>query len=117
MEPRFKQLKVWQKAKDLAVHMYRITDKGKISKEFSLRDQMRRAAVSVASNIAEGDERETDKESIRFFYIARASSAELMTQSIIAHEAGYFDVETVRFIESEAASISKMLYRLIKARS
>ena len=63
----FKELKVWQKAKDLAVDIYKLTMQGEISKDFGLRDQIRRSAVSVASNIAEGDERDTDKESVRFF--------------------------------------------------
>lgn len=116
MEPNFKKLIVWQKAKNLAVHIYKITDEGKIAKDYHLRDQLRRAAVSIASNIAEGDERETDKESIRFFYMARASSAEVITQTIIASEIGYFRNEQQNYIELEAKSVSKMLYNLIKAR-
>ena len=80
----FEELKVWQKAKDLAVLIYKITSDGKLSKDFGLRDQIRRSAVSIASNIAEGDERETDKESVRFFYIAKGSLAELRTQLMIA---------------------------------
>jgi four helix bundle protein len=76
----FKDLVVWQKAKDLAVIIYRISNKTLLSKDFSLRDQIRRSAVSIASNIAEGDERDTDKESVRFFFIAKGSLAELRTQ-------------------------------------
>jgi four helix bundle protein len=53
---KFMSLKVWQRSKDLAVYIYRITAKGKFSKDFGLRDQIRRAAVSIPSNIAEGDE-------------------------------------------------------------
>ena len=116
-EPNFKKLKVWQKAKDLAVFIYWLSDKGKISKDYSLRDQLRRAAVSMPSNIAEGDERETDKEAVRFFYIARGSSAELITQTIIAFEIGYINKEELNYIETEALGISRMLYRLIAARS
>ena len=51
----FEQLQVWQKAKDIAVLIYKVTADGKIAKDFSLRDQMRRSAISIASNIAEGD--------------------------------------------------------------
>ena len=57
----FRDLKVWQKARDLAVYIYRLTDQGIFSKDFGLKDQIRRAAVSVPSNIAEGDELETSR--------------------------------------------------------
>lgn len=63
----FKQLVVWKRAKNLAVLVYKVTGQGEIARDFGLRDQMRRAAVSVCSNIAEGDERNTDKDSVRFF--------------------------------------------------
>jgi four helix bundle protein len=89
----FKELKVWQKSKDLAVKIYKITDDGKLSKDFGLKDQMQRSAVSVPSNIAEGDELNTDKQSIRHFYIAKGSLAELRTQIIIANEIGFLEVD------------------------
>lgn len=66
----FEELTVWKSGKDLAVTVYRLTSAGDFPRDSGLRDQMRRAAVSVPSNIAEGDERETDKEAIRYFYIA-----------------------------------------------
>ena len=72
----FRELIVWQKAKDLAVTIYRVSEEGALSRDYGLRDQIRRSAVSVASNLAEGDERDTDKESVRFFYIAKGSLAE-----------------------------------------
>jgi four helix bundle protein len=65
----FKELVVWQKSKALAVAIYRLTNEGKISRDFGLIDRMRRSAISIPSNIAEGDERDTDKDSIRCFYI------------------------------------------------
>lgn len=99
------------------MYVYKLTNTGKISTDFGLRDQMRRAAVSIASNIAEGDERDTDKEAVRFFYMARGSSAEIRTQSIIAHQIGYFSGQDFEHIEKETSDISKMLYKLIKARS
>ena len=80
----FKDLSVWQKSRDLAVNMYKLTNKGPFKHDFGLRDQVRRAAVSIASNIAEGDERDTNKEAIRFFYISKGSLAELRTQMEIA---------------------------------
>ena len=63
---RFKDLEVWKRSKELAVRIYRVTDEGAIKRDFSLRDQLRRSAVSVPSNIAEGDERDSDRESARF---------------------------------------------------
>jgi four helix bundle protein len=114
---RFRELKVWQRAKDLAVYIYKNTAYGKFSKDYGLRDQIRRAAVSIPSNIAEGDELGTDKQSIRFFHTSKGSSAEVLTQAIIAFEIGYLSEEIFSHIEVECESISKMLNRLIKARS
>ena len=64
----FRGLKVWQEGKELAVEIYRVTQKGAFYRDFSLKDQIRRAAVSFPSNIAEGDERGTNRETVRFFY-------------------------------------------------
>jgi four helix bundle protein len=74
---KFQDLKVWQRAKDLAVYIYKLTGKGAFSKDFSLRDQIRRATVSIPSNIAEGDDIGSDKQAIRHFYIAKGSAAEV----------------------------------------
>jgi len=114
---KFEELKVWQRAKDLAVYIYKITGLGKFGKDFGLRDQVRRAAVSIPSNIAEGDEHGTDKQSVRFFYIAKGSTAELLTQTIIGLEIGYLDNESFTHIQTECKAISAMLTRLIRSRS
>ncbi|MBW1973691.1 MAG: four helix bundle protein [Deltaproteobacteria bacterium] len=108
----FKELKVWQKSKDFAVYIYRITNIGSFTKDYSLRDQIRRAAVSIPSNIAEGDERQSNKESIRFFYIAKGSSAEVLTQATIAFEIGYIDNGIFKEIEKRWTEISGMLSNL-----
>jgi four helix bundle protein len=81
-----------------------------------LRDQIRRSAISIASNLAEGDERETDKESIRFFYIAKGSLAELRTQVQIAHEIGYLKRELYKTLENECIELGRMIGRLIQVR-
>lgn len=112
----FKDLLVWQKAKVLAVSIYRVTETGKISQDFGLRDQMRRAAVSVCSNIAEGDERDSDKDSTRFFCIAKGSLAELVTQLEIALEIEYINPEKMNELGKECEEIGRMLGALIKAR-
>lgn len=113
----FRELRVWQKAKDLAVFIYKKTDQGEFSKDYGLRDQIRRAVVSIPSNIAEGDELGTDKQAIRYFFTARGSSAEVLTQAIIANEVGYLDNDNFSQIESECQGISRMLNKLIQARS
>ena len=114
---KFRELRVWQRSKDLAVFIYRLTTHGEFSKDYGLKDQIRKAAVSIPSNIAEGDELGTDKQSIRFFHTSKGSSAEVLTQAIIANEIGYLQNKDFFHIESECQSISKMLNRLIKARS
>ena len=86
----FAELKVWQKSKDLAVNIYKFTRTRDFSGDFRFRDQIRAAAVSVPSNIAEGDELDTNKQSIRHFYYAKGSVAEVITQLIIAQEVGTY---------------------------
>ena len=113
----FKELLVWQRSKNLAVSIYKLTSQGSIRNDFGLVDQIRRSAVSVPSNIAEGDERSTDRDSVRFFYISKGSLAELITQLEIAKEVGLVAGAEVDGIEKESAEIGKMLGALIKARS
>ena len=113
----FKDLKVWQRSKELAVLIYRFTQKGPFTKDYGFRDQIRRAAVSVPSNIAEGDERGSNKEAVRFFYIAKGSLAEIQTQLEIAYEIEYLDESSFNDLEEKCIVIGKMLGSLIKARS
>ena len=113
----FRELKVWQRGIALAVYIYKETEQGRFKKDYSLRDQLRRAAVSISSNIAEGDELDTDKQSIRHFYIAKGSSAEVLTQAIISLEIGYFTNDVYEYIDKECRLISGMLSRLIASRS
>jgi len=86
-------------------------------KDFGFKDQIQRSAISIPSNIAEGDELGTDKQAIRYFYISKGSTAELMTQLIIANEIGYIDDITKDSLVDECNKISAMLSKLIKARS
>jgi len=113
----FKELKVWQHGKELAISIYKITSVGKFKSDFGLRDQIRRAAVSIPSNLAEGDERGSNKEAVRFFYIAKGSLAELQTQLIIAHEIGYIDSENLKDMDEKCQMLGKMIGSLIKART
>ncbi len=113
----FKELLVWQRAKALAVAVYKLTAHGGLARDRSLADQLRRSAVSVPSNIAEGDERDTDKDSVRFFYIAKGSLAELVTQLEIAVEVGLLSSAEAEPLLRECAELGRMLGALIKARS
>ena len=113
----FRELFVWQRAKELAVNIYKATEHGALDKDWGLKDQLRRSAVSVPSNIAEGDERETDRESVRFFYIAKGSLGELVTQIEIAKDVGHLSQEEISPLLSQCTEIGKMLGSLIKTRS
>ncbi|MBW1784222.1 MAG: four helix bundle protein [Deltaproteobacteria bacterium] len=113
----FQELKVWQRGKDLAVFLYKIIRAGEFGKDRDLRGQMRRAGVSIPSNIAEGDELDTDRQAVKFFYIAKGSCAELLTQVIIARDIGYLVKQDFDHLESECQAISKMLTALIRARA
>jgi four helix bundle protein len=112
----FKDLQVWQRAEDLAVKVYQVTEDGALHRNFGLRDQIRRSAVSVASNLAEGDERGTDKDATRFFFIAKGSVAELRTQLQIACEAGHLKKTLYESFDVEYERLGKMIGGLIGAR-
>jgi four helix bundle protein len=114
----FKRLLVWQKAQNLAaVRLYTTTRLPAFAREFGLVDQMRRAAVSIASNIAEGDERDTDKDVVRFFHIAKGSTAELRSQLDLAMKIGLLAEKEFTELDSLCDEVAKMLRGLIKARS
>lgn len=79
-EKRFEQIISWKKARTLNAHIYQITLKSNFSKDFALRDQIRRASISISSNIAEGFGRKSKKEFIYFLNVAQASSYEVKSQ-------------------------------------
>jgi four helix bundle protein len=101
----FRDLLVWQSAKEIAVKIYKLTRDSQFSKDFGLKDQIQRSAVSVASNIAEGNDLGSDKSSVRFFYIAKGSAAELTTQIIIANEIGYLSNEVSDSLTDECDKV------------
>lgn len=113
----FQKLRVWQVSKELAVSIYRLTQNHEFYKDFGFKVQIYRSSISISSNISEGDELETDKQSIRHFYIAKGSSEELLTQIIIAHEIGYIDNEEAGKLIEKCKLISVMLLKLFLARS
>jgi len=108
----YKQLTVWQRSVELVKEIYRTTDRLPKSELYVLVNQMRRSAVSVPSNIAEGYKRKSRAEYLRFLSIAEASAAELETQITISRDL-YSDIEFGR-AESLLTEVQKMLYVLIK---
>ena len=112
----FKELRVWQEAKALAVEIYRVTSFERISGDFGLKQQMQRAAVSIPSNICEGYERGSDAEFVRFLRMAKGSLSELVTQLEIALEVGLIKEELVPPIEQQCKKVGSMLTKLIQAR-
>jgi four helix bundle protein len=110
----FEELEVWKRACKLAVNVYLAV---KDSREFGLRDQINRAAVSIPSNIAEGAERDSIKEFIHFLHIAKGSVAELRTQLYIAEKIGILTPLMTRPLVTETKEISSMLQGLIKSKN
>lgn len=112
----FKNLRVWQEAVDLAEEIYLLSRHGQFSRDFGLSNQIRKAVVSISSNIAEGNERGGFKESIYYLNVAKGSTAEVITQLIIANRIGYIDGPTLERLEDKAEKIKASLKNLIKAR-
>jgi four helix bundle protein len=113
----YRELKVWSRSRALAIEVLRATSSAVFRSDWGLRDQIRRAAISVPSNIAEGNQRGSNRDSIRFFYIARGSAAELATQLEIAAEAGLLESPAASRMLVECEKIGAMLINLIRARS
>jgi four helix bundle protein len=116
MSQPYRDLKVWQRARALAVAIYKLTATPPLSVDFGLRDQIRRAAVSVCSNIAEGDTRQGVRENVQFFYIAKGSLAELSAQLDIAREVFPAMLASIDPLLQECDEISAMLQSLINHR-
>lgn len=106
---RFEDLIAWQKARQLTVDIYRITAHGEFAKDFGLRDQIRRAAVSVMSNIAEGFDRGSRSEFHQFLVIAKASCAEVRSQLYVAQDVGYINQENFNTANSNTSELSRII--------
>ncbi len=107
-----KNLDVWNAATELALQVYQMTKSFPKEEIYSLTSQLRRAAVSVPSNIAEGSARNSDKEFLQFLYIALGSLAELETQIIIAERLAY--ISDAAPLQDRVASLKQMILGLIK---
>ena len=111
---RFEDLTAWKKARKITRLIYAITESIDFNKDTSLKNQMRRAAVSIMSNIAEGFERGSDKEFQRFLNIAMGSSAELRSQLYVAYDQGYLDKRDFTMLRDEAISVNQMIGGLVR---
>ena len=108
-----KDLDVWNKAMDFVIFLYKKTKDFPKDELYSLTNQMRRAAVSIPSNIAEGASRQSTKEYIQFLYIARGSASELETQLILANRLDYISEDDLTTLSKNLEDIAKMLTGLI----
>ncbi|OYQ34405.1 four helix bundle protein [Flavobacterium cyanobacteriorum] len=105
----FEEIIAWQRARELNTEIYRLTNEnGLFAKDYGLRDQMRRASISISSNIAEGFERETAKEFIRFLYIAKASAGEFRSQLYLASDLGYISQVEFESLNYKINDVSKL---------
>ena len=107
-------MEVWKKSREFVQIIYTVTNEKQFVRDFSLRDQIRRAGVSIISNIAEGYERESKKEFMRFLLIAKGSSGEVRSQLYIALDLGYITQEEFDSTVEKSKEISYMLNSLIK---
>jgi|SRR3989338_4925815 len=110
----FRDLRVWQKGHNLVLQIYRITKDFPKEEKFGLSDQMRRAGVSITSNIAEGFGRETLNDKSHFYTMALGSLFEIQNQLFIARDVGYLDPKECELLFNDTIEISKMCSSLIR---
>jgi len=110
---RFEDLKVWQAARDVVTAVCQLSSTGSFSRDYALRDQIRRAAVSVPSNVAEGFSRHSNKEFIQFLFIAKGSAAEVQSQLYIALDQGYISQGEFDKIYGQMEVVAKQISRFI----
>lgn len=106
---RFEDIEAWKKARELTKEIYRITSSGLFSKDYGLKDQIRRASVSVMSNIAEGFARKTDKEFARFLVQSHGSAAEVQSVLYVALDQNYINQNDFDRLYALAEKTSKMI--------
>ena len=112
----YRDLIVWQKSRSLATEVYRLCMTTAFERHRGLSDQIMRSAISIPSNIAEGDERGTNKDALRFLLIARGSLAELETQLSVAESIGIIPKPVVGEIATQLDEVARLLGGTIKMR-
>lgn len=111
----YRELLVWQEGIQLAKAVYKLTEKFPRQETYALADQIRRAVVSVPSNIAEGQARKAPADFRRFLHISLGSLAEVDTQLVLAQEFGYLSKEDINVLDEQIQSLRKKLYALINS--
>lgn len=112
---KFEEINAWQKARKLNQKTYEITQNNRsFSSDYGLKDQIRRSCISISSNIAEGFERETLKEFIRFLHISKGSAGEFRSQLYLASDLSYITKQEFEELCENVNEISKMIFGLIK---
>lgn len=106
---KFEEIESWKKARKLTKEVYKISDRARFARDFSLRDQIRRASVSIMSNIAEGHDRSGTGEFIQFLATAKGSAAEVRCQLYVALDQGYIDENQCNNLGSLAAETASMI--------
>ncbi len=115
MLKNYKELKVWQKSYQFCLDIYKLTKRFSKEERYGLTSQIRRSAVSVPSNIAEGYGRKSTPEYLRFLYIAYGSNCELETQLLLTGDLGYIKSDKFKEIQKDLAEVERMLKALIKS--
>lgn len=110
----FEELSCWKESRKFNKYLYEITNYKDFQKDFDLKRQLRRASISVSSNIAEGFERHTDKELIHFLYISKGSAGEIRSQLYLAWDLEYLTKDEFTKLHTIITDISKMISGLIK---
>lgn len=110
---KFEEIEAWQKSREIVNSIYKISNKSSFSKEFALRDQIRRAAISIMSNISEGFSRDSTKEFIRFLFIAKSSASEVQSQLYIAKDQGYIEEKEFEEIYDSLDHCSRQISNFI----
>jgi four helix bundle protein len=110
----FEEILAWQKARELTKFIYIVSSSDKFDKDFSLKDQIRRSAVSVMANIAEGYDRRGDKEFVRFLNIAKGSLSEVKSHLFVAFDIGYVNNGKLESLFNLIDEIAKLISGLIK---
>ena len=111
---RFEDIQAWQEARSLTNAIYTLSGSGQWAKDYALRDQIRRASISVMSNIAEGFERRTDAEFAHFLSMAKASASEVKAQLYVALDQGYIDQDRFNNLYERCDKVSRYLGSFIR---
>ena len=111
---RFEEIEAWQRARELTRSVYRVSTSGPLARDFGLRDQMRRAAVSIMANIAEGFERGGDREFLQFLAVAKASAAELRSHFYVAADIQFLSQNDFDKLSGLCVEAARLIAGLMK---